>query len=365
MLKKNSQKLLSVVIAVSLVTAIFLGLGGVSADSTRYEYYNTGDDNYYGLPSKGQTFTVGAAAHTITGVKVKIGRGGGGYNIYAYIYATANGLPTGSALTSGSIPANDVVAGTDGAWYMINVTSYTLSANTMYALVIAYNQYVYWRVDTSSPTYSGGCAIDYSWENHTSWDYMFEVYGDTPWPPAGRPSVDDAFNYVVANLSIRIYFSNDSNDSFDRKLLDGTNYTFHEPPVSYQKGDANEYIGRVYRCDDCRFTNQIDGKADIIAPMYYSPNNVDNSSNLWGDVPVVVIDLMMCGAWNKTIYWNGAQLYQNDDICPYDSNSPQWDNYNNTGTNLYWLHVNLWTGQVGIPTTGLTGAPPGYRYWPN
>jgi hypothetical protein len=167
--------------------------------TTKYEYYNTGDDNYWDTiwSSKwqAQTFTVGATAHTITSVKLLLYRTGNPGTITVSIRATdGSGHPTGSDLTSGTTDGNTLPTGSPYEWREITLTEYTLSANTKYAIVVhcvgAYNNWFMWRTDASSPTYSGG-NVEWSSNSGSSWnavstdDNMFEVWGNSLAPPAG------------------------------------------------------------------------------------------------------------------------------------------------------------------------------------
>jgi hypothetical protein len=158
--------------------------------TTQYEYYNTGDDNYwsiYGAYWKAQTFTVGAAAHSITSVKLKLYRYNSPGLVTVSIRATASGVPTGGDLTSGTIDGNSLAL-SPGAWYEITLTQYSLLANTKYAIVIRApsgnsSNHADWRCDGTSPTYSGGSAANstdsgVTWYESTSYDYMFEVWGN-------------------------------------------------------------------------------------------------------------------------------------------------------------------------------------------
>jgi hypothetical protein len=160
--------------------------------STRYEYYNTGDDNAvgaFGTTWWAQSFTVGASAHTVTSVKLKLYRIGTPGTFIVSIRATdEDGYPTGSDLTSGTIDGNALTTSTTGEWYEITVTEYVLLANTKYAIVCRApngddsNQVVL-RRDASDPTYEGGSnGATYdggiSWAMYIWQDLMFEIWGN-------------------------------------------------------------------------------------------------------------------------------------------------------------------------------------------
>lgn len=157
----------------------------------KYEYYDTGDDGVYSCYSSGwraQTFTP-SIAHTIKSVKLKLHRSSTAYTLTVGIYATSSGLPTGSALCSGTLAGSSVTTDSAGAWYEITLGSgASLAAGTKYAIVISYSSgSINWvmniHADTSSPTYSGGnvCYSSNSgdsWSAITAYDFQFEDWGD-------------------------------------------------------------------------------------------------------------------------------------------------------------------------------------------
>jgi len=163
---------------------------------TLYEYYNTGDDGGAYVRSSqwyAQTFTIGTVGpnknHNITSVKLKLYRSGSPGTFTVGIRETdANGHPTGSDLTSGTIDGDSLTTDTNGAWYEISLTPYELTAGTKYAIVArapsgSSSKYVSWRVDSTNPSYTGG-NMEYSndsgssWSTDTSRDLMFEEYGE-------------------------------------------------------------------------------------------------------------------------------------------------------------------------------------------
>jgi hypothetical protein len=161
------------------------------SDKQCYEFYDTGDDDWGGNRGsaacwQAQTFSVGSTAHVVTSVKLKLFKAGNPGTFTVSIRATdANGLPTGSDLTSGSVAGSGLP--TSASWFGIAVTQYSLSANTKYAIVCRSStgdasNYFAWRCDTSSPSYTGGNRA-YSTNNGSTWsndmnqDFMFEVWG--------------------------------------------------------------------------------------------------------------------------------------------------------------------------------------------
>lgn len=167
------------------------------------EYTNVGDDanmSYYGVDRMAQTFTVGTngsnVAWDIDYIKIKMYRfssspfGGNPGPVYFNITAvnnTAFKWPTGATLSTGSKIINGstgVTKDSAGAWYRINMSSYSLQPGTTYALIVqstnsTYGNSTNWTT-TSSGAYSGGKALYYNnagttWVNQTT-DTMFEVY---------------------------------------------------------------------------------------------------------------------------------------------------------------------------------------------
>jgi hypothetical protein len=166
---------------------------GSTGGATRDEYYNTGDDDDGGGAWASfklcQTFN-SSTSFSITSVKLLLYRTGSALP-YATatvgIYATTGSppYPNGSALTSAS---GITLTGT-AAWYEITLAAYTLNAGTTYAIVISGSggnsgNAVYWRCDTTSPTYANGMygrsLSSGAWgtgQMNGAIDNMFEVWG--------------------------------------------------------------------------------------------------------------------------------------------------------------------------------------------
>jgi hypothetical protein len=187
------------ILSIVFVLAVSLGLVVVAQTpipvlaASVYEYYNTGDNNHvwlYGSTWVAQTFTP-SAGHTITSVKLKLSRNGAPGTVTTSIKATIAGQPTGSDLCSGTTSGDTLTASAPGEWREITLGSgYGLSAGTTYAIVVRAtggdsSNYLWWRVDGSSPTYGGGMYLlsfnsGSSWTSGASYDLMFEEWGDPP-----------------------------------------------------------------------------------------------------------------------------------------------------------------------------------------
>lgn len=151
--------------------------------------YVTGADvesNFTAPARKGQTFTT-TDAFTLSAIYFPIH-----YNnttaatVVVEVYATAGGLPTGEALSTGSFTkttAYGAFAPLAGEyWQHCTMSPVTLDATTQYAIVIyaAANQIVL-PVDWTSPAYGGGTFLttdDGSSWSTVAWDLIFQVYGD-------------------------------------------------------------------------------------------------------------------------------------------------------------------------------------------
>lgn len=172
-----------------------------------YEYYNTGDGYgfyVYGTTWEAQTFTP-STAHKITSVKLKLYRQGSPGTLTVSIRATdGEGLPTGEDLCSGTTNGNTLPLGSPYTWREITLgDGADLSADTKYAIVARapagdVTNTVFWRADISSPTYEGGnfaSSTDSgdSWTGNTSYDFMFEDWGEAIAPPV----VGRSFGFII------------------------------------------------------------------------------------------------------------------------------------------------------------------------
>jgi len=190
-MKRILSILFALALSLGLVMVAQTPIPVLAAPPHMYEYYNTGDDNHcwlYGTTWVAQTFTP-SVAHTITSVKLKLFRVGSPGTITVSIRATSGGQPTGSDLCSGITTGDTLTTSALGEWREITLGSgYGLSAGTTYAIVVRAtsgnsSNYVWWRVDSSSPTYGGGMYLlssnsGSSWISGASYDLMFEEWGN-------------------------------------------------------------------------------------------------------------------------------------------------------------------------------------------
>jgi hypothetical protein len=153
------------------------------------DYFYDGMDSATSFASTtyhdGQTFTA-SDTYTIDQVILKLYRHAttNPGNVTCYIYATSGGLPTGAALaTSNAVDCSGITTDSGGEEVTFTFASGNEVTNgTVYAVVILSSNSspcIYWLVDGSSPTYSGGQAVragNPTWYGNSGVDHWFEVY---------------------------------------------------------------------------------------------------------------------------------------------------------------------------------------------
>lgn len=131
--------------------------------------------------ARGQSFTVGASNINVTLVTLQLVHESGvvSGNLNVYIYALSGGLPTGNALSSGSIPASSIADTPTN--YNITMSSIVLNASTQYGFFIlsSASYAIGLRIETTQG-YGGGSAF-YTNSFPTSWtgysgDAYFIIY---------------------------------------------------------------------------------------------------------------------------------------------------------------------------------------------
>jgi hypothetical protein len=159
--------------------------------ATEVDAYDTGSDGSTtcGFANKfvAQTFTT-SEAYTITQVQLEIRQQfAGDYgNLRVSIKATSAGEPTGADLAS--VDQDPSGLGTsNGVWEtFVFDTPYALSDATQYAIVVGITadnigDGIWWRADSSSPSYSGGQTWvtedgGSNWTGYSSIDQMFRTF---------------------------------------------------------------------------------------------------------------------------------------------------------------------------------------------
>ncbi len=158
------------------------------AYSERKLNYATADTavNVYGANWKAQTFTTTATTTRLESVELYLNKTGSpSGNFTVGIYATSGGNPTGAALGTVSLTANNV--GASSNWYKFTFsTPVTVSASTVYAIVANatsgdVSNYIIWY-RANSNVYSSGAGLTSSdsggsWSDIGTVDFTFRVWG--------------------------------------------------------------------------------------------------------------------------------------------------------------------------------------------
>jgi hypothetical protein len=182
--------LLSSVLATLL---IFSAATSALAASEKWEYYSTGVDSQvlvWGSNWSSQTFTVGTESHSITSVRLLMYRIDSPGTVTVSIRDTSAGVPTGSDLAWGTIDGDLFTTDTNGSWYEIPVTEYSLEAGTQYAVVVravsgtGTGDTAAWKIDGSSASMADGSEAlstngGITWADDADDDYYFEVWGES------------------------------------------------------------------------------------------------------------------------------------------------------------------------------------------
>lgn len=339
-------KALLLILVVCLVFSL-IPFHSVKGTSTKYEYYNTGDsgsEGVWGVHWKAQIFTVGATGHTVTSVKLKMFRIGSPGTLTVSIRATTDGKPSGNNLTSGTINGNTFTDSSQGLWYEITLTEYTLSANTQYAIVVRaltgdVNNYVAWRDDGG---YANGdyCYSDDSggsWTSSAFHDFMFEVWGN----PAGV-----ALTQTFYGTTTDGYIVNQTNNNYGacRNATTGTVDSSGSTMDIGQRRDysAPNYFFYIYRGFPTWDTSTLSGTTLVNATLNIYVTSKYNTT-----------------AFNVTVQ-NGQPDYPSNPLVTSDF---WWDHYSGdggsmpigTGAITGWLSINMTaSGLTWISTTGTT-----------
>jgi len=245
----------------------------VYADFTRYETYNTSDNNSsvaYGGNWLAQTFTA-TSTHTVSQVKLKLFRNDTPGTVTLSLKSVdGSGHPTGEDWTLGSFNGSTATNNSSGVWYTLNVSTVAIASGSQYALVLRATEgnatsFINWRYNDAG-SYSGGNYEEsadggYTWTSNTSRDFMFEIWGGEPieivdvevytsamepgdwyfaihyscYPPAGYEDADPEKFYYMQLLS-------DSTILAQRPLAQWG----YMPMSLYLSADTVDYMGLVW-----------------------------------------------------------------------------------------------------------------------
>ena len=251
-----------------------VALIGSATNISSATYYESTTSSVYGANWYGQTFIPisDIYVNSITLWCQKILAPSGNFNVY--IYAVSGGVPTGTALATGSISAS-TISGTAGAQTFYLSQSAKLSSGTSYALAFscptgdASNYIKVWSIN--SDAYASGTKCSSSDSGVTwsagSWDYYFIVGGYTPavtLTATGIVSGDHAIKTVLSGGTFYLYVDNILEDSaaYAGSIIDNAfNWILMRnnsmPYLSYYK----HTVGGVLKC-------------------WYQPNSIINPSAL-------------------------------------------------------------------------------------
>ena len=181
------MKILKVFLSILIISML---ISSVLATLSLFEYWNNYIDNVaylYDVYWESQTFTVGSIQHSITSVKINASAYPAPYppttNVFLIETVDTNNKPSGNILVSKTVDTS----GWSGVKQLHEITfdsSPTLSANTIYALVIhgpsGLHILTWWC--TNYDLYSGGNRC-YSTNSGVDWttsiirDFGFEIWG--------------------------------------------------------------------------------------------------------------------------------------------------------------------------------------------
>lgn len=190
--------------------AVFFAFPAFASD-TLFEYYNSGDDDADGIRGTtwiAQTFTP-SEAHEITSAKLKLSAslpaGAGICSLYVRA-VDGDHKPTGLNLCSGTYDCTTLTSTPTLTEITFSSGTCELEASTEYALQLSANgtEYVFWRFDSTSPTYAGGSYVrtldgGSTWTVNTAYDLMFEEYG------LGDVEAPATSSYIVLSDTLSVY----------------------------------------------------------------------------------------------------------------------------------------------------------------
>lgn len=148
--------------------SVFIPVGNASA-YFNYSEYTYGMDSQltgiYGANYAAQSFMTEQMSVPVEYIELELYRVGSPGNVSAYIYECDDaGKPTGDGMTYATVDGNSFTTGTNGSIVRFNVSPVVLDTNMQYAVILTAtsgngSDYVCWKVDASSPIYSGGTVV--------------------------------------------------------------------------------------------------------------------------------------------------------------------------------------------------------------
>ena len=184
------------------------------------DYYDVGgdsDNTFYGLIWEAQTF-VANKDNTITDIELLLSKVGSPGTLTVGIQQTdgpGRPFPDAADYTTGTYDA-DNLNDTDYSYVKIKLSDYDLTEGVKYAIVVRVpagdaSNYVKWKVDESTPTYTFGSRSSsgnagHSWVLDTTRDFMFRVYGKAI-DPVGYSGASASVPLTVADVDSLVTFS--------------------------------------------------------------------------------------------------------------------------------------------------------------
>lgn len=268
-------------------------------------------DNVYGNDGKkfGQSFTIGSITSLASDLELdkvgfllqKVGSPSGSMNLN--LYATdINGIPTGGALSTGSVNANDI---SSKRWYNFTMTSYKLQKGVKYAIVWeggswTGSNYINWFFNNSNSYPGGALLYDFgSWTEDSAKDRTFQIYGTA--------NVTKYANYfTLTNQKNITLYANDSIGNINYTTSNWT-YTIFQNSISYNS--------TTYETASETFTINATGMTN--ANLIY--DGTTYAATISGNIATKTISIpQVSGTTTKNFYWS------------FNSNSVNSTTYNQT-----------------------------------
>jgi len=153
------------------------------------DYYNEGDNAYqasmYASSWESQTITANSS-YDLKKLRLKLFREGLPGILTISIKAVVDGKPSGADLVFTTIDGDLLTTNTSGQWKIITLPSiYSVGIGDKFAIVVrrsgADGPKFGWRVDSTAPSYSGGCRVrstdsGETWTEYPDRDFMFETH---------------------------------------------------------------------------------------------------------------------------------------------------------------------------------------------
>ncbi|MBF4482335.1 hypothetical protein [Dehalococcoides mccartyi] len=281
-----------------------VALIGSAASISQATYYSGTVSNVYGTSWYGQTFTPVSDIY-VNSIALwcqKILSPSGNFNVY--IYAVSGGVPTGTALATGSISAS-TISGTAGAQTFYLSQSTKLSSGTSYALAVscptgdASNYIKVWS--KNSDAYASGTKCSSSDSGITwsagSYDYYFVVGGYTPavtLTATGIISSDHTVKTVLSGGTFSLYVDNILEDSaaYAGSIIDNVNDWYFTqngsmPYLYYAKITVGGVLKGSWEWQYATTFTDLSGNSNDATPSF-------RTTTTDADVSVAVINYAAC-----------------------------------------------------------------------